>query len=342
MSWYNTQGNCQNFVLFSKVKYKRNLAKQVFYPLADTKRREEALSKLEGILQKNGFRSEKLPSGVDPTILSLAEKQFVERDLVYSDKPRALYLNEPCNLFVSLGGDDYITISSVTSGLSVKEARNMAGGAEEILDRESDFAYSDNIGYLAPRCSDCGSGMSLSAAVYLPSLRIKGEGAPLYRYLYCKGISIEPMFKTNKAPGDVYILSYIPHYLCDEDSAASFFERTVSAVADYERGRLTLIFKDMQGEVYTNARRALGALLYTDPISEAEMLEHLSSIRIFHCLGGDTSKPLPSITTLNYLFTEGLSCSVITSSKAVCTTQTECDSARAQLISSYLEHQGAV
>jgi len=141
MSWYNTQGPLCDHVLFSRVRYVRNIAKQSFYPLIDQKRGAEVTARLDAILSKSGFHSERVAPGVSAQILSLSEKQFVSRDFVYSEKPRALYLNEPCNMIVSVGGDNYISISSVVSGAAISEARNMAAGAEELIDREIAFAY---------------------------------------------------------------------------------------------------------------------------------------------------------------------------------------------------------
>lgn len=340
MSWYNTQGPCPNFVLFSKVRYTRNIAKQSFCPTSDSKRRDETLSKLEAILQKNGFRGEKVLSGVTPALLSLGEKQFVERDFIYSDKPRALYLNEPCNLLVALGGENYLSISSVVAGLSVGEARNMASGAEEMIDGEIAFAYNEKIGYLSPEIRECGSGISFSALLYLPSVRLFDNERHYTHFL--RGMSLCPAFTHKGNPGDLYLLKYSPHFLSDENSAAAYFESTVASIADYEKNKLLSSFKDSQRELYSRARRAYGSLLYSDPITESEMLESLSQIRLFHCISPETNTSLLPLDALNYLSCEGLNCSVITSSKEPCTSQGECDSARSRFIVSYIEHKNEV
>ena len=178
MSWYTSTGSSPNHVLFSKVRYIRNEAKRSFYHLLDSKRAQETLNKLNSLLTSNGFRGETIAQGISPALLSLCEKQFIERDFAYSDRPRALYLNEPCNLLVAVGGRELISISSVTSGLSVIEAENMASKAEELIDREITFAYNDKLGYLSPSPECTGSGLYFSAALYLPSLRL------------CKGFDI--------------------------------------------------------------------------------------------------------------------------------------------------------
>ncbi len=341
MSWYNTSGALQNYVLFSKVRYTRNISKYNFYHLLDQKRTDELTARLDSILTGNGFRGERVTMGVNPSILSLAEKQFVERDFVYSQKPRALYLNEPCNLLVAIGGESLINISSIFSGLSIAEAKNMASGAEELIDRELPFAYLDTIGYLSPDPDKCGSCLSFSAALYLPSLRLSCDNLTLSK-LVPRDMSLTPFFADGENSGDLYILSYIPHYLSNEDDDARHFTEYVKSVCEQEKVKLELIYKKSAADLQNEAMRALGALLYSSFISENELFSYLSSIRLCRCASGETPSALPPITALNYLTAEGLSASVISSAKEKCDSLTDCDKARASFVRAYIEHKKEV
>ncbi len=342
MSWYNTKGPYSDFVLFSKARYIRNIAKQPFDPIGSSKRGDEPAARLDSLLSKSGFRCDRLPVGVTPALLALAEKQFVERDLVYSDRPRALYLNEPCNLVIATGGGDFLSISSILAGASVGEARNMAAGAEELIDREIAFAYLEGVGYLSPDPANCGSGLSLTSALYLPSLRRSDLAPSLLSSLSRVGMTLRPAF-CGRDESDLYTLSYSPHPLCDEESAVKHFSDTVISIIEEEKRRLGMIFKNKDKTIFESARRALGILLYSPSLSEGEMLRLLSDIRLCHCVGGGgQSDALPSVQTLNYLSAEGLSASVISSSKEKCGSLADVERARAILISSYIEHVNEV
>ncbi len=340
MSWYNTQGPSSDLVPFSRVRYIRNIAKQTFTPRLDAKRSSDTASRLDSILTKNGFHSERPAAGVTLQMLSLAEKQFVTRDLVYSDKGRILYLNEPCNLVLTVGGDNYISIASVMSGTSVGEARRTAAVAEELIDRELSFAYVDGIGYLSPNPDECGSGLEFSTALYLPSVR-RGAGSIRVSSLAPSGMTLTPMF-SGKDESDLYILSYIPHYLCDEDSATRYFAGAVEAIATEEKARLAALTKDREREIYNSARRALGLLVYSERVSEHEMLSLLSDIRLAICSSDVCRDSLPTPQTLNYLLGEGLSASVCCAAREKCECADDCDKARALFISSYIEHKNEV
>ena len=341
MSWYNTKGPYSDYVLFSKVRYIRNIAKQPFYPLSDTKRNSEAMSRLDTLLSKNGFRCERPSVGVTPALLALAEKQLVERDFVWSDKPRALYLNEPCNLIVAVGGDNLVSISSVVSGAAIGEAKNMASGAEELIDRDITFAYLEGVGYLSPRYADCGSGLFLSSALYLPSIRRSDAAVSLFASLSSIGMSLSPMF-CGKDESDLYILSYCPHPLCNEESAVKHFGDTVISIIEEEKRRLGMILKNSDKTIFESARRALGILTYCTSLTQSEMMRLLSDIRLCLCSFEGATDALPSIQTLNYLSAEGLDASVTASSKEKCRSLADADRARAILASSYIEHTNEV
>ena len=342
MSWYTTLGSSPDHVLFSKVRYVRNEAKRNFYHLLDSKRAQETLNKLNSLFTSNGFRGETVAQGISPAILSLCEKQLIEPDFVKSDRPRALYLNEPCNLVVAIGGRDLISISSVTSGLSVIEAENMASKAEELIDREITFAYNDKLGYLSPSPSSVGSGLTFSAALYLPTLRNDG-GEALRRSLSARGLLLTPMFNASTYTSDLYLLSYTPYFLADEDAATVFFSDTVANIIASEKEAIGIKYDAKDKIIYENARRALGFLLYSESITECEMLEKLSEVRLALCTSKEIpAKELPSVQDLNYLCAEGLNSSVAVSAKDGCNSIDECNFLRAELIKRYINHKNEV
>ena len=342
MSWYTSLGSSPDHVLFSKVRYIRNEAKRNFYHLLDSKRAQETLNRLNSLLTSNGFRGESVTQGITPAMLSLCEKQLIEPDFAHSDRPRALYLNDPCNLLVAIGGRDLISISSVTSGLSVIEAENMASKAEELIDREITFAYNDKIGYLSPSPSAVGSGLTFSAALYLPSVR--DEGIDILRQnLEPHRLSLYPMFSSPHDRSDLYILSYTPYYLSDEDAATVFFSDAVSRIIANEKERIGIKFEGQDKIIYERSRRALGFLLYSERLTESEMLEKLSEIRLALCTIKDgASKELPGVQDINYLCAEGLNSSVTASAKEGCTSYDECDVLRAELVKRYINHKKEV
>ncbi len=342
MSWYNTEGPCSDYVLFSKVRYIRNFATTPFYKNIDAKASADHIKRIDALLTQNGFHSEQFGPCTAASLLSLAEKQFVDPDFLPSSdeasSARSVYLNEPCNLIVALGGKNSVSVSSLTSGLSVTEAKNIASGAEELLDREMEFAYSDRLGYLSPSVSLCGSGSMLSAAVFLPSIRLEKNFEKYRRALSGRRISLSPLFSGENA-GDIFILSFVPSHLADETASAVFFYDTVKKIFEEESSRLRMLFPEAGRITEETAYRALGTLLYSRRLSENELMSLLSSIRLCLCLAKDKSNDtLPCISKLNYLIAEAQECNVFVSSKEKLSSQDDCDRARSDMVKKYIEH----
>ena len=336
MSWFNTRGACAERILYSKAKYIRNVSKLPFGSSQDRSKLSPIYSKIEKILTSGGFRGDRLPTGNTVAVLSLAEKQFIDADIVYSESPRTVYFNEPCSLTITVGGRDLISIQSIMSGRSIVEAKNSAAVAEEMLDAEISFAYSESIGYLSERPELCGSGLELSAALYLPSLRLLGSFERLRKRLSLRSVTLSPMINLADNAGDLYTLRYLPPHLADEQSAALFFDSVLGELDTMEQSNLRMLFPDSASFPENAAYRALGALSYARKMSECEMLKLLSDIRLARCARHDAPDGLPTIEDINFMTIEGLNCSLSSSSDQKCTSEDELDTLRADFLRKYI------
>ncbi len=334
MSWYNTEGNCPYNVIFSKTRYNRNISGIPFPHRAGEKLLESYLAKIDSVLSKNGFRKEALSRDLTAELYSLLEKGFVDADFISDEGARAVYFNEPCSLAVSVGGNDLINICSLLSGRALTETKNIASGAEELLDREFEFAYSDHAGYISSIPSRCGSCAEFSAALYLPALSQNG-GIEKYRRL-CLGSSsrLEPMFIFPE--GDLFTLSYSPSHRQDESDAVAGFDALVGKIIEAERERERIIFAEKSRIIIDRAWKAYGSLLYARMISEKELLSLWSDIR-FALSVTEAQDKLPPIGVkeLNLILGEGLNASVI-AKRGACASLEECERARAESISALL------
>lgn len=336
MSWFNTRGACAERILFSKARYVRNAAKLPFGNLSDRTKLSSICSKIEKTLTSGGFRAERLPSCSTPSVLSLAEKQFIDADLLMSDCSATVFFNEPCNLTVTVGGRDLISIQSVMAGRSIVEAKNSAAVAEEMLDSEINFAYSESIGYLCERPELCGTGLELSAGLYLPSLRLLDSFDRLQKRLISRGAVLSPMFNHPCREGDLYLLRYLPPHLCDEQSAVLFFDSLLRELDSAEEADQRMLFPDSSSPVEDAAYRALGILSCARKMSECEMLGLLSDVRLALSAKAEVPPDLPRIEDVNFLSIEGLNCCLCASSDQRFATENELELCRAEFLRKYI------
>ena len=330
MSWFTTEGKHPHHVIFSKTTFVRNLSGMPFTKKMGDKSIDSFFKKADALLSKNGFRSDIL-SESDPIYpLSLAEKGFIDNGMLTSSPRRAVYFNEPCSLSVSLGGRDLISISSLVSGLAMTETRNIAISAEELLDREFEFAYNEQTGYLSATPSLCGSGAVFSALLFLPALTSQCEIADLRRRCAELGASLEPAFIHRG--GNLYFISHTPSHLCNETHAAEGFSALIEAIIDRETTLEGIIAEGNGRIIVDRAWRAYGQMLYARLLDESDLLTLSSALR-FSLAATEGKAKLPPVTVkeLNLMLGECLNASITATSG--CNSDEEIATSRAEIVS---------
>ena len=333
MSWFNTEGSCPQYYIWSKTRYIRNISGFPFHP-KESDQLAEFNKKMDELLKQNGFRKEVIPKGKTIEVLSLGEKQFADGDFIDTEGERALYLNEPCNLSIAIGGRDMISIQSILSGLAITESMNIAAGAEELLDNNFEIAYSDKYGYLSPDPHKCGSGAELCAALYLPALSA-GEQIEKERNS-CRELNIgmAPFSLYQQNPGNIYLISQTISANVSETDERQHFDKICQRIVQNEKNCARMIFKNKSKLIIDKAWRAFGTLRYAKQLGEIEFLSLLSDLRLALSLTDDKSLLPPiSFITLNYLLAEGLNASVALTIPAGERSEENCLTARADLVS---------
>ena len=328
MSWFNTDGKMSENILFSKFTYTRNLSGLLFSG-NQPKQIADVIARVEAILKKNGFHACKIEKSAKSTAMSYCEKQYVEQDFCSFPYDKAIFFNEPCSLSVSVGGSNLINIYAILPGASVRDAYKISSSAEEMLDSELDFAYDEELGYLSPIPSMCGSGIRISCALYLPQLSRAGKIPSLCRSLSELGISLYPLFSQG-ASGDIYVMTYSPAQFSREEACVDIFEKLMLDVISLEKEELKALEAGKIFNIAESGSRALGILAYAHSLSEEELISLVSEIRLCLSAGCD-EKLIKSISpsSLSSITFDCLSYSLLANSRNKITSKAQLDFERA-------------
>ncbi len=338
MFWYHTEGNSPAYFIYSASAYHRNIDK---HPFHNSEKNVDIYHRIDQLLSKNGFHKEILSPGRDRSVLSLVEKQILGKETADTPTDRILYLNEPCNLCLAVGGSELITIRSVLPGKAISESRLIASSAEELLDREFSFAYSDSLGYLTADPTLCGSAEILTAALFLPSLQEASERTALRSALSDLSITLSPLTTYGDNPGDIWLLQKKTSLAQSEERQAADLEALCESLAAKEEAKCRMIFAEKDKLIIDEALRAYGILTNAYLLSEADLLLCFSKIRraLASC-DKEAKMLLPPLTFLhlNYLFSNCLDGTVLSESgqASSCRHRTDCDLLRANAVKDYL------
>lgn len=279
-------------------------------------------------MQKSGFRKEEIPAGAPIKLRSLAEKQLIPYFLEASPICD-VYFNEPCSLTICFGGKELFNICSVLSGRALSDALNIASEAEELLDGDFEFAYSDKLGYLSPTPSLCGSGAEFSALLFLPSIR-QGDKDEIQFIADSFGSSLLPLFSDRENGGDLYVLSYLQAFGSDEKDEIIRFKALCDKICEKELENERIIFSHSSIITVERAYRALGCLKYARLLCEEELLRYLSDIRLSILLFPEESSELDiNVSALDRILGECLTYSILDRTGVKCRDSEECDRLRA-------------
>lgn len=339
MFWYNTEDAKNPHVLWSKVRYMRNIASLPFNARDKELTSDHGTfsSRLSELMEANGFHSHQMTSSSCAEMYSLAEKQLIDYSFAIDNGERCLYFNEPCNLTIFSGGEFHLNIQALLSGLSLGEAHKIASEAEELLDREFSFAYSDKLGYLTSDIALCGSALELSVCLFLPAARHGARYGDMQREAAAYGATLSPFLAKYDNAGDLYVLSYIPSLALDEKKAISDFSALINLLVSSEISCEGIVFSNKSTIISDRAWRALGTLATARMIDEDELLSLISRIRLAIALPAcRDGAPKCPISLLNTLTCEGLNGAVAASLGSSCHSLDDCRVGRADGARKYI------
>lgn len=153
-------------ILYSKVKFARNLKDVVFNTKLDNKGKQNVLKLCLDACNECGFKGEEISKLNQSVIDNLIDANLIETDFVRDNNFKGYASNDKAS--VQINGLNHIEIFAVDDDLYT--AYQNAKQVDKILCNKLHFAYNDRLGFLNPQVDKVGSGMSVSVVVMLPAL----------------------------------------------------------------------------------------------------------------------------------------------------------------------------
>ena len=153
-------------ILYSKVKFVRNLKDIAYNTRLDNKGKQNVLKLCLDACNDCGFKGEEISKLNQSVIDNLIDENLLETDFVKEINFKGYASNDKAS--VQINGLNHIEILAVDSELYT--AYQNAKQVDKALCNKLHFAYSDRLGFLNPQIDKIGSGMSVSVVVMLPAL----------------------------------------------------------------------------------------------------------------------------------------------------------------------------
>ncbi len=297
MAWYQIPGPGQDVAVFTEISCARNVATLPFPARLDATRARTLISRAAAVLEPNGFHDAGLSDLPRAAAYSLAERHYITPATIILSRPHALFLNEPCGLSVTIGGEDHFTITALRAGLALSDAQAAVASVEKLGDTACPLAFDERLGYLTCDPARVGTGLRLRVTLCLPLLEETGRMHTISRRLSEHGVDLLPLppksnrhttpYATSFPPsvGYLYRLTMTKTLGMTEEDVLERMTVSASYLIDAERHMRTSLSAIARERIQDRVLRSQAILQVATHLDSEEAIWRMSDLRLGAALG---------------------------------------------------------
>jgi protein arginine kinase len=209
------------------------------------------------------------------------EKDLISEELIKNSEKGAFILNKEETFSIIINEKDHIRIQCTSDGLRLEEAFRKATEIDDKIEKNFDYAFDENLGYLTASPENVGTGMKASVVVHLPALTMSEEIKNVSNNLNKNGISIKGIhLDGKKVYSNLYkIINKVSLGLTEENIISKLKEAVLNTIEEENKFREILLNKcryELEDKIY----KAYGILKYAILLDSKETIDLLSNIRL--------------------------------------------------------------
>lgn len=286
MAWYNEIGAESDVVISSRVRFARNI---VGYPFGDKLTdagRSEIIEKVTKALAPAELETIDLVAKSPLEASALVEERFISSHFAAEKAPHTLLLDENKQLAVMICDKDHVRIQACLAGLALDKAFEKAAALDELLDSETEIAYSESVGYLTQNPTDLGTGMRASVVLHLPAMVLAHRIGITARNLARLGITMRSFIgESGEAAGSLYQISNSVTMGMSENEIIEKLTTIAKQLIDSERKLRNTLKSDSFARLCDRVMRANGILKNAYMMSSDEFMQLWSDARLGAAIG---------------------------------------------------------
>jgi protein arginine kinase len=309
-SWLEPGGPESDVVLSCRVRLARNVGGYPFVPRLDAARAGELCSSMHASLERLALDGETIwveMSGASLLLrLMLRERHLISRDLAPGEdgRPappgRAVAFGADERLSVMVNEEDHLRIQSLAPGFDLEAAFTRARDLDRALEREVEYSFTRELGYLTACPTNVGTGLRASVMLHLPGLSmVRTELEKVFAAAQRTGLAVRGLYgEGSRAVGDFYQISNQITLGRTEAMLIDDLRALVPVICDFERTVRKALLEDQRAALQDRISRSYGMLRTSLSLPTEGALAHLSNVRLGHHLGLQRG---PSLKVLNEL-----------------------------------------
>lgn len=181
-------------VISSRIRLARNLKGRKFANCANTRQITDIYNRcVEGVRASGKMRGARLynmGSISDYDRDMLLETRAISKELDVVDAAKGAFVSDDGCVSVFINEEDHIRIQVLGGGLTLSTLYKTANALDDDIEKNLEFAFSKDIGYITACPTNTGTGMRASVMLHLPALSINNQIEKVVRGLNQLGMVV--------------------------------------------------------------------------------------------------------------------------------------------------------
>lgn len=282
------KGPHDRIVMSSRVRLARNIKDGAFPGWAKKPERVRVLELIRPAVEslpelRNAF-SETMDTLTTLDKQLLVERHLISREHAAKSAGSGLVLNREETFCVMINEEDHLRMQALRPGLQLRQAWTAIDHLDSQLEKQLNYAFSNDLGYLTACPTNLGTGIRVSAMLHLPGLVLGEQINPIIQSVNKLGLAVRGLYgEGTEALGNVFQVSNQMTLGESETMIVERLEKVLAQIIEHEENARGTLLEKKSKTVYNHIGRAYGILANAHSISSKETMNLLSLMR----LGGD-------------------------------------------------------
>ncbi|HVR35188.1 MAG TPA: protein arginine kinase [Methylomirabilota bacterium] len=278
-------GPHNRIVMSSRVRLARNLRNTAFPGWAKKPDRIRVLEAIRPAVEKLPQMAEAFSQSMDHfNALDkqiLVERHLISREHAAKSAGSGLVVTRDESLCVMINEEDHLRMQALRPGLQMKEAWQTIDHVDSALEKNLDYAFNNELGYLTACPTNLGTAIRVSAMLHLPGLVLAEQINQIIQAVNKLGLAVRGLYgEGTEALGNVFQVSNQMTLGEKESEILDRLNKVLLQIIDHEENARASLLEKKSKMVYNHIGRAYGILANAHSISSKETMNLLSLMRL--------------------------------------------------------------
>lgn len=286
MSWYIDAGPESDVVLSSRIRLARNFKDYPFPSRMNNGQAAEIIDKTKNVIFENDaikkdFLFLRMQDLTPIDKQAMVEKHLISRELAESQGKSGVIVSKDEKVSIMVNEEDHLRIQCLFSGLQIDDTWELCNKIDDLLEKEIDYAFSKDYGYLTCCPTNIGTGIRASLLLHLPALSMTGHIGSILSACSKVGISVRGLYgEHSEAAGNMFQISNQITLGHSEKDIISNVTNITSQIIEKERTLRKELYKQNSYRFEDRVFRSLGVFSNSRIMSSEESLKLASDVRL--------------------------------------------------------------